>query len=742
MKRTAYIAVIAALLITGASADVMVSATTITSHTDGKSIGLNLWGETKHYTDDVTVDVSGMGVNGTKYHNNVTAIYALDGTQVALDKNVTIKVKNPAPAESGAQRRPDLAHYYMSGIYAGYGGLTSDGNNDDTRVTVKGNADIDVVGVGLQANKDGYIRVLGGADVKTHPLDTSDTYSALSEEGFVYVNTGMDGLHPGKNDVKMYGNVGFINKNYGIEVNPHNHGSEISLGLTTPDSKLVGGVLNEFDESNNNPYHGGLRLYLQNGATWRNEWLGAERVYPTQGRPDTANYLYTGSKVEHFIGGADAASRGIIQPVDERPITINNYKGHAMADYLKGAPAVKNGKGDIIVNHADTGSSLTMHSSLGALNESDDFKSANSRDVLNRLANKLVYAGYTKGERNLSTKVQVDEGVISPTVIANLGTEGYDVNGRAYVSDNTSMTTRESELVSGAKSALVSSVMQMRADTNDLQRRLGDVRINPAAHGVWGKYIGGKSKMTDDAYVNQTYNMAQVGYDTLHGDWTVGGALLYGTSNSDYAQGSGSGKTAGLALYGAKQFTDGRYVDVIGKVNRLKNDFTVRNSLGTTLSGDYHNTGASLSVEYGKRIKKNNGFYIDPNAELTFSRLSGKSFDARTNTGSTVHIDSDAVNSVIGRVGVGIGKENKNSNIFLKAALAHEFSGKMNATYSTAGEATTSSEVNLKDTWLDLELGGSWSVRPNTYLYATFTKNFGAEIDNSYRVDAGIRHSF
>ena len=65
MKRTAYIAVIAALLITGASADVMVSATTITSHTDGKSIGLNLWGETRHYTDDVTVDVSGMGVNGT-----------------------------------------------------------------------------------------------------------------------------------------------------------------------------------------------------------------------------------------------------------------------------------------------------------------------------------------------------------------------------------------------------------------------------------------------------------------------------------------------------------------------------------------------------------------------------------------------------------------------------------------------------------------------------------------------------
>ena len=740
MIRKVNAAVIAALILTGASTFTLTSATTVESHTDGKSIGLNLWGENKHFTDDLTVNVSGLGVNGKKYHNNVTGIYALDGTQVAIDKNVTVKITNPAPAESGEKRRPDLAHYYMSGIYAGYGGLTSDGNNDDTRVTVKGNANIDVVGVGLQANKDGYIRVLGGADIKTYPLDTSDTYSALSEEGFVYVNTGMDGLEPGTNDVKMYGNVGFLDKNYGIEKNPHNHGSEISLGLTTPNSKLVGGVLNEFDESNNNPYHGGLRLYLQNGATWRNEWLGAERVYPTQGRPDNANYLYTGSRVEHFIGGKDAASKGIIQAVDARPITINNYAGHTAIDYEKGAPASAQGKGQVVINHAEKGSSVTMHSSSEALKGYANIN--NPRGTLHQLANKLTYTNFNKGERNLGVNVQVDGGLISPTYSTNLGTESFAIDGKASVTDQAVITTRESELVSGAKSALAASMIQMKADTNDLQRRLGDVRLNSDKHGVWGKYIGGKSKITDDAYVNQTYNMAQVGYDTLRGDWTVGGALLYGTSNNDYALGSGSGKTAGLAVYGAKQFKDGRYVDVIGKVNRLKNDFTVHNTLGTTLSGDYRNTGASLSVEYGKRIKKNNGFYIDPNAELTFSRLSGESFDARTNTGSTVHIDSDAVNSVIARIGVGIGKESKNSNVFLKAALAHEFSGKMNATYSMAGEPTTGSEVNLKDTWLDLELGGSWSVRPNTYIYGTFTKNFGATVDNSYRIDAGIRHNF
>ena len=740
MRRTINLAVIAALIITGASAEVMVSATTVESHTDGKSIGLNLWGENKHYTDDLTVNVSGLGVNGNKYHNNVTGIYALDGSQVAIDKNVNVTVVNPAPAESGEKRRPDLAHYYMSGIYAGYGGVTNDGNNDDTRITVQGNAKVDAIGVGLQANKDGYIRILGGADVKTHPLTTSDTYSALSEEGFVYVNTGMDGLKPGAKDVNMYGNIGFINKNYGIDKNPHNHGSEISLGLTTPNSKLVGGVLNEFDESNNNPHHGGLRLYLQNGATWRNEWLGAEREYPTQGRPDTANYLYTGSKVEHLIGGATEGSRGIIQAVDARPITINNYAGHTAIDYEKGAPAAENGKGEVVINHADPGSSVTLRSSVDALKAHANAEIPGLAE--NQFMKKIVYNGYTKGERNLGVNVHLETGVISPTLNAKLSPDDFDAAGRAMVSNKTVLSTSESEIVSGAKSALASSVMQMRADTNDLQRRLGDVRLNSDNQGVWGKYIGGKSKITDSAYVNQNYNMAQIGYDTKRGNWIIGGAFLYGTNNSDYALGSGSGKTAGLAIYGAKQFNDGRYLDIIAKGNRLKNDFTVHNSLGTSLSGDYRNTGASLSLEYGKRIKRNNGFYIDPSAELIFSRLSGESFDARTNTGSTVHINSDAVNSAIGRLGIGIGKEAKNSNVFLKAALAHEFSGKMKSTYSMAGEPTTNSVVDLKDTWLDLELGGSWSFRPNTYLYGTFTKNVGSTVDTSYRVDAGIRHNF
>ena len=158
------------------------------------------------------------------------------------------------------------------------------------------------------------------------------------------------------------------------------------------------------------------------------------------------------------------------------------------------------------------------------------------------------------------------------------------------------------------------------------------------------------------------------------------------------------------------------------------------------VNGNYYTFGTSLSAEYGKRIKKQNGFYIDPSVEFIVGRLNGVSDDATIAGGGSMHVKADGANSAVGRLG--FGKEPETSNIFAKLALAHEFSGKMNTTYSAPGNPTVNTELDLKDTWLDAEIGGSWSVRPSTYLYGTFTKNFGATIDNTWRIDAGVRHNF
>ena len=740
-------AVMAALVLTGLSYSAGATDINVSSDKAEELLGLSMGSptqtqpEVKHIEDTLTVNVHGKSLTDAGKSKNVTGIYNGFGSQLTVDKDLVVRLKNDAPAS-----KRELGHYYMSAVYAGYGGKVprlSKDNPDrdfgDTNIHVKGNVDIDAIGSGLQVNQRGHILVDGGGKIITHPVETSDTYSVVAEEGDVYVNAGADGKHPGTHDLVAVGNVGLINKDYGRDPNHNVEPTNIALAFTTPNSSLTGAVLNEYAESNKNPHNSGADIYLQNGATWNNEWIGMERPTPKKERPsgDNAAYLYKGSKVRNLVGGANPTAAGIIHPIDARPITIQNYSGFVNADYKAGVPASEEGKGQIIIQHAADNSHVTVQGD-SAKNLTDD---ASYRAEMQSLANKLQYTG---NDKKLATAVQINEGITRPAAVAELGTDAFDSQGNLVVGNTATVKhAGESSLVSGTKSALASTAMAWRNNTNDLQRRLGDLRLANTDQGVWAKYIGGKSKITDGADARMTYNGVQVGYDhKASNGWIFGGALDYSTSSNSYAVGSGDGKIGGIALYGTKQHDDGRYLDIIARGNRLSNNYKLYSVGGQRVNGDYHTFGTSLSAEYGKRIKKQNGFYIDPSVEFIVGRLNGVSYDANIAGGGSMHVKADGVNSAVGRLGFGIGKETEKSNIFAKLALAHEFSGKMNTTYSAPGNPTVKTELDLKDTWLDAEIGGSWSVRPSTYLYGTFTKNFGATIDNTWRIDAGVRHNF
>ena len=740
-------AMMAALVLTGISYTAMATEINASSDKAEELLGLTMGSpvqtqpEVKHIEDTLTVNVHGKSLTEAGKSKNVTGIYNGFGSQLTVDKDLIVRLKNDAPAS-----KRELGHYYMSAVYAGYGGKVprlSKDNPDrdfgDTNIHVKGNVDIDAIGSGLQVNQRGHILVDGGGKIITHPVETSDTYSVVAEEGDVYVNAGADGKHPGTKVLVAVGNVGLINKDYGRDPNHNVEPTNIALAFTTPNSSLSGAVLNEYAESNKNPHNSGADIYLQNGATWNNEWIGMERPTPKKERPsgDNEAYLYKGSKVRNLVGGANPTAAGIIHPIDARPITIQNYSGFVNADYKAGTPASEDGKGQITIQHAADNSHVTVQGD-SAKNLTDD---ASYRTEMKSLANKLQYTG---NDKKLATAVQINEGITRPAAVAELGTDAFDAQGNLVVGNTATVKhVGESSLVSGTKSALASTAMAWRNNTNDLQRRLGDLRLANTDQGVWAKYIGGKSKITDGADARITYNGVQVGYDhKVSNGWIFGGALDYSTSSNSYAVGSGDGKIGGLALYGTKQHDDGRYLDIIARGNRLSNNYKLYSVGGQRVNGDYHTFGTSLSAEYGKRIKKQNGFYIDPSVEFIVGRLNGVSYDANIAGGGSMHVKADGVNSAVGRLGFGIGKETEKSNIFAKLALAHEFSGKMNTTYSAPGNPTVKTELDLKDTWLDAEIGGSWSVRPSTYLYGTFTKNFGATIDNTWRIDAGVRHNF
>ena len=747
MKITRHVsAVMAALVVTGMSYSAM--ATDITKYSDKAEnlIGLSMGSqkqtepEVKHIEDTLTVNVHGKSLMDTGKSKNVTGIYTVFGSQLTIDKDLIVRLKNDAPAD-----KKDLGHYYMSAVYAGLGGKVPHHNDNpdrdygDSNIHVKGNVDIDAVGVGLQANHRGHIIVDGGGRIITYPLKTSDTYSVEAEEGDVYVNAGVDGKHPGTKDLVAVGNVGLINKDYGENPNLNEAPANIGLAFTTSNSSLTGAVLNEYAESNKNPHNSGADIYLQNGATWNNEWIGKERPTPRKARPsgDDAAYLYKGSKVRNLVGGTNPSAAGIIHPIDARPITIQNYSGFVNADYKTGAPASEAGNGQIIIQHAADHSHITVQGD-SAKNLTDD---AGYRTEMKALATKLQYTG---NDKKLAAAVQVNEGITRPAAMIELGTNAFDAQGNLVVTDTATVThASESSLVNSTKSALTSTAIAWSDTTNDLQRRLGDLRLATMNNGIWAKYIGGKSKMTDGADIHMRYNGVQIGYDyKVSNGWTLGGALHYSTSSNSYGVGNGDSKIGGIGLYGTNQHADGSYLDIIVRGSRLSNTYKLDSLGGHKLNGDYHTFGTSFSAEYGKRIKKQNGFYMDPSVEFIVGRLNGVIYDADIVGGGSMHVKADAVNSAVGRLGFGIGRETETSNIFAKLALAHEFSSIINTTYSAPGNPTVHTELDLKDTWLDAEIGGSWSVRPSTYVYGTFTKNFGATIDNTWRMDAGIRHNF
>lgn len=483
-------------------------------------------------------------------------------------------------------------------------------------------------------------------------------------------------------------------------------------------------------------------------------------------------------------------------------VRITNYKGKT--NFLYGHDGTGNIEGgDITIRKAEEGSSVNLITDNRGLNTSQTAgteEKALVTKTLDNMARKLNYIGYQKGERNLEGSVTIAEGLTASSAVLKTGDIRYSErgNGRyiekgekketgrtslsslgmtrsaiytlepdkagpvtatktAETAAKTSTASRmrrnseiiygdkETQMMRGSKTAMTAAALLWRGNNNDLERRMGDIRLGKEESGIWARYLGGKNELDKQkTSYKQTYNIAQAGYDKKKGNWTIGMALDYGTGKDTYANGTGKEKLASLSLYGTMQKEDGQYLDIILKGSRIKNDYSVYNEMNHRLDGKYRTSGLSVSVEYGKRSVRENGFYIEPSLELTAGHLSGKDYEAVSDYagGKKMHIRQDGINSVIGRIGLGIGKETERTSLFAKIGLSHEFGGKVKSTFSAEGEPTSGTEVELKDSWVDVEIGGSLLVNRNTYLYGTYTRNFGADLTNKWRIDAGLRFSF
>lgn len=338
------------------------------------------------------------------------------------------------------------------------------------------------------------------------------------------------------------------------------------------------------------------------------------------------------------------------------------------------------------------------------------------------LAN-VVTSGNGDAAKSAASGIEADAGVISGGFRAAVNADGGIEKLTEFVNTSNQAVSSMANL----------SLMTWRQENNDMNKRLGEVRASEGNQGIWARMARGQSKYGAQGIKNQ-YNYYQLGYDSkISDDWILGGAFTYTDGDSSYTNGSGTNKHTGFAVYGSNLRDDGSFIDLIAKYAHMKNDFDVNGGVG---SGDYSTNGLSFSAEYGKRFHQE-GYWIEPQAELTYGRVS--SADFTTKNGASVHQDS--MDSLVGRLGFSLGKDIKQGNVYVRASYLYDFQGDTSVTMSKGGAATTF-KTDLGGGWWEFGVGTNLDLGHDTHFYLDVETTAGGDVDTPWQWNAGVRYSF
>ena len=365
-----------------------VNIKTVVNATNGNAITRGIWNDAmtdKSSSIEITGDVDLSMVGG--YGGYGVAVQKLDrwgeksnaatvSSQINIHGDLSIRKSDGSDWGIGANLDNVYSRFNSAGL------LTT---VDQSEITVDGNVDLAVYGNGITTRgQDSKVSIGGGRIVV--PSGTGyGYYSVGSYLGTVNVNTGTDGKTPGNHRVQLEGDVFTLST------------GTVNLALTDAQSYLNGIVDNG----------GKASLTLQNGATWFNNQRNTR--YAEDNEDVGAGEK---SRVTTLTGGSDAAQAGVIFQKDSKDLTIDNYSGHTTVLYENDGLSIKGG--NLIIGSAAPSSAVTLRTNGDGLNTSADASEVDKEllnHTLNKLANKAFYTAYATGEKNLTGKVEVAEGL-------------------------------------------------------------------------------------------------------------------------------------------------------------------------------------------------------------------------------------------------------------------------------------------------------------------------------------------
>jgi outer membrane autotransporter protein len=333
----------------------------------------------------------------------------------------------------------------------------------------------------------------------------------------------------------------------------------------------------------------------------------------------------------------------------------------------------------------------------------------------------------------------------------DVGTYSYDLASRSNGSGGTDWFLDPSTAVISPGTASVLALFNTAptvwyGELTSLRSRMGELRFNGGKAGGWVRSYGNKYNVDEASGLGyqQTQQGFSLGADAPlpigDGQWLIG--VLAGHSKSDLNVSRGTSGT--VKSYYAGVYTtwldqdSGYYFDGVLKFNRFRNDSKVGMSDGTRAKGDYDNVGMGGSLEFGKHIKLDDGYFVEPFTQLSAVVIQGKDY----HLDNDMKAEGDRTRSMLGKVGVTAGRNFvlDNGSVlqpYLRVAGVHEFA--------------KNNEVQVNDNQFNNDLSGSRgelgagvavAFSDNLQMHADFDYSNGQDIEQPFGANVGLRYSW
>ncbi|MBM7060272.1 autotransporter outer membrane beta-barrel domain-containing protein [Pseudomonas sp. UL073] len=314
------------------------------------------------------------------------------------------------------------------------------------------------------------------------------------------------------------------------------------------------------------------------------------------------------------------------------------------------------------------------------------------------------------------------------------------------VTPSTPLAPKPQHLSTGANAALANVAATQTlwsAEMNALAKRLGELRMGDDDGGVWVRGIHKRYEFGEHSSraFDQDVSGMEVGADTAiqlnGGKLFIGGMLGMAQSDTDFGEGA-SGKTDSklVGTYATYLHDSGFYVDGVLKYNRFDNEIKSTSNLGERVTSNYDADGIGMDVEVGKQFKLQDGWFVEPQLELTATRTSSDAYTASNG----LRVEPGDVDSLQSRVGTLLGRN-------LKLSSGQQLQPYAKVSYVT--EHGSDSEVTVNDHRLDnalpgdrTELGAGVIVQLSAKqkVYLDIEHASGDDLEEPWAVNLGYRH--